>query len=107
LGFVTGFVPCLDGTIHAAGDLNQKLTFVASILLTSFAHALLGIIRYNPSCPLHLGINTFGVVLIQVARMKPASSHVVLHGHNSGTASTRQLFKRSKDSVSWFQIFYG
>jgi len=31
--------------LHVAGDLNQKLSFVASFLSTSFARALLGLIR--------------------------------------------------------------
>jgi len=39
------FVPCLAFRIHVAGDLNQKLPFVASDLSTSFARALLGLIR--------------------------------------------------------------
>jgi len=30
------FVPCLAFRIHVAGDLNQKLSFVASVLSTSF-----------------------------------------------------------------------
>jgi len=39
------FVPCLAFRIHVAGDLNQKLSLVASVLSTSFARALLGLIR--------------------------------------------------------------
>jgi len=31
--------------IYVAGDLNQNLSFVASVLSTSFARALLGLIR--------------------------------------------------------------
>jgi len=50
------FVPCLAFRIHVAGDLNQKLSFVASVLLTSFALALLGLIRLSPSRSLQLGI---------------------------------------------------
>jgi len=42
-------------------------------------------------------INTFAVGLIQAVRAKIGFSHMALHGHNSGTESVRELFKRSKD----------
>jgi len=45
------FVPCLAFGIHAAGDLNQKVSFVARVLSTSFARALIGRIFQNPSFP--------------------------------------------------------
>jgi len=35
------FVPCLAFRVHVAGDLNQTISFVASIVTTSFASALL------------------------------------------------------------------
>jgi len=31
-------------SVHVAGDLNQKLSFVVGVLMTSFAHALLSLI---------------------------------------------------------------
>jgi len=43
--FSSIFVPCLAFRIHVAGDLNQKLSWVARVLSTSFARALLGLIR--------------------------------------------------------------
>jgi len=36
--------------IHIVGDLNQTLSFVASILLMLFSCALLGLIRWSPRC---------------------------------------------------------
>jgi len=39
------FVLCLAFRVHVAGDLNQKVSFVASVLPTSFARALLRLIR--------------------------------------------------------------
>jgi len=50
------FSPCLAFRIHVAGDLNQKLSFVASVRSTSFARALLGLIRWRPSRSQQLGI---------------------------------------------------
>jgi len=34
------FVPCLPFRVHVAGDPNEKLPFIASVLSTSFARAL-------------------------------------------------------------------
>jgi len=48
------FVPCLVFRIHVAGDLNKKLSSVASVLWTSFVRALLGLFRQSPSCSLQL-----------------------------------------------------
>jgi len=47
-------VLCLAVRIHVAGALNQKALIIASVLLTLFACALLGLIHYSPSCPLQL-----------------------------------------------------
>jgi len=57
--FSSIFVPYLAFRIHFAGDLNQKLSLVARVLSTSFARALLGLIRLSPSCSLQLGIQVF------------------------------------------------
>jgi len=37
------FVPCLAFRVHVAGDLNKTISFVAGVLSTSFARALLGL----------------------------------------------------------------
>jgi len=42
------FVPYPAFRVHAAGGLIQKISFAADILPTSFARALLGIIRKSP-----------------------------------------------------------
>jgi len=39
------FVTCLAFRVHAAGDLNKPISFVVAVLSTSFARALLGLIR--------------------------------------------------------------
>jgi len=54
--FRWAFVTVLIFSFHVAGDLNKKIPFVVGVLLTSFARALLGLIRYSSSCPLHWSI---------------------------------------------------
>jgi len=39
------FVPRLASRVHVAGDLNKTISLVASVLSTSFARALLGLIH--------------------------------------------------------------
>jgi len=39
------FVPCLAFRVHIAGDLNGTISFVAGVLSTSIARALLGLIH--------------------------------------------------------------
>jgi len=39
------FVPCLAFRAHVAGDLNKTISFVSGVLSTSFARALLGLLR--------------------------------------------------------------
>jgi len=41
-------------------------------------------------------INTFAAGLNQVVHAKTAGSHMALRGHNSGTLSAKELFKRAK-----------
>jgi len=38
-------VPCLAFRVPVTGDLNKTISFVASVLTTSFARALLGVIH--------------------------------------------------------------
>jgi len=62
------FVPYPAFRVHAAGGLIQKISFAADILPTSFARALLGLIRKSPSLYLesstlkniiHIRLNVF------------------------------------------------
>jgi len=39
------FVSCLAFRVHIAGNMNKKLSFVIGVLSTSFAIALLGLVR--------------------------------------------------------------
>jgi len=43
--FSNKFFPSLAFGVHVAGDLNKTISFVVGVLSTSFAHALLGLIR--------------------------------------------------------------
>jgi len=57
-------------------------------------------VSYKHTCTTKNIFNTFEAGLNQVVRAKAACSHVALYGRNSGAASTRELFKGSKDSAS-------
>jgi len=47
---------CLASRIHVAGGMNKTILFVAGVLSTSFACALLGLIHQSQSCPMQLSI---------------------------------------------------
>jgi len=42
--------------VQFAGDVNQKILFATTALSNTFAHSLLELIHWNPSCPLQLSI---------------------------------------------------
>jgi len=42
--------------VQFAGDVNQKISFATTALSNTFAHSLLGLIHWSPSCPLQLTI---------------------------------------------------
>jgi len=50
------FVPHLAFRVNVAGDLDKTISFVAGVLSTSFAPALLRLIYYSPSCSMQLSI---------------------------------------------------
>ena len=45
--------------VQSAGDVNKKISFVATVLSNTFARSLLGLIHWSPSCPLQLSIFQF------------------------------------------------
>jgi len=42
--------------VQFAGDINKKISFVATVLSNTFARALLGLMHWSPSCPLEFSI---------------------------------------------------
>jgi len=42
--------------VQFAGDVNQKISFVATVLSNMFPRVLLALIHWSPSCPLQLSI---------------------------------------------------
>ena len=42
--------------VQFAGDVNEKISFATTALSNTFARSLLGLIHWNPSCPLQLSI---------------------------------------------------
>jgi len=42
--------------VEFAGDVNKKISFVATVLPNKIARVLLALIHWNPSCPLQLSI---------------------------------------------------
>ena len=51
--------------VQFAGDVNQKISFVATVLSNTFACSLLGLIHWSPSCPLQSSIFKFNPYQIE------------------------------------------
>ena len=51
--------------VQFTGDVNKKISFIATVLSNTFARSLLGLIHWSPSCPLQLSIFQFNSYQIE------------------------------------------
>jgi len=54
--------------VRIAGDVNQQVLFVATVLSNTFTRALLGLIHWSPRC--HLQLSIFQIYAIEYFQNK-------------------------------------